>query len=291
MNNKNARKLIILIAAICLIAGIISYGLYRCNAKKSNTDPQDKLVITNLNVGKADAAVIQYNDIVGIIDTGTEEAYDTIDAYLKKHEISDISFLLLTHYDQDHIGSAVEIINNYSIGTVYLPDYESEKEYYPALMDCISGKDNAIFVDNMLSMDFADNISMDILPAEDPGPLLESDKNMDNDMSLCLMIKYGSCKFLFTGDIENDRISQMADGSYDLSCDWIKIPHHGVYDKKEKKLIEKASPAYAVISTSLEKAPDDKLKELIKENDIKAYVTMNGDITTICDGNKITINQ
>ena len=291
MNYKNKQKTIVLIVAICLIAAIISYGLYRFNADISSADALDKLVITNLDVGKADAAIIQYNDAVGIIDTGTDEAFETIDSYLKKHGISNISFMLLTHYDQDHIGSAVEIINNYSIGTVYLPDYESEKEYYPALMDCISGKDNAIFVDNMQSMDFADNISMDILPAEDPGPLLESDKNRDNDMSLCLMLYYEDCKFFFTGDIENDRISQMTDGTYNLSCDWIKIPHHGVYDKKEKKLIEKASPTYAVISTSFEKAPEEKLRELIKENDIKAYVTMNGDVTTICDGSKITIKQ
>jgi len=98
------------------------------------------LTITNLNVGKADCAVLQAGDIVGMIDTGTYDAYSTIDSFLKDNSITEIDFLILTHYDQDHIGSAVKTLSSVDVKNIYLADYVSQKEYYAGLMDSIKAK-------------------------------------------------------------------------------------------------------------------------------------------------------
>ena len=287
MGNKKISRLIftfitaaVLIAVICLI----HYHPQR------PADDTGIFTITNLDVGKADAAVIRYKGKSCIIDTGTYDSYEEITSYLKKNGISKIDYMILTHYDKDHIGSAVRLMDNYPVDTVYLPDYESDKDLYPPLMEYISQKDNTVFINETTAFDIAD-AKAELLPAKDPAELLADDKNYDNDMSLVCMISLEGFRFLFTGDIENARMKQMLDSSYDLSCDWIKIPHHGKYDKKIKAILKKASPEYAVLSTSYDEPPEDKLIEALNDNSIQTFCTMNGSVTTTCDGREIKISQ
>ncbi len=280
---SNKAKLIIIAASAVLIAIICLICLQR-------SDSAESLTITNLNVGKADSAVIACSGQIGVIDTGTEDSYDRIDSFLKEIDASGISFLLLTHYDKDHIGSAVKLLENYQIDTVYLPDYVSEKALYPPLMEYLSKKDYAVSVNSITKIKLGDS-DIDIIPAEDPDSLLENENNRDNDMSLVCMLSYKGYRFLFTGDIENDRMKQMLKSSYDLSCDWIKIPHHGVYDKKLGDLLDRSAPSYAVISTSEEKAPEEKMIRLLDERSIKYCCTMNGDVTTRCNGMSVSCSQ
>ncbi|MBO5551259.1 MAG: MBL fold metallo-hydrolase [Lachnospiraceae bacterium] len=285
MEKAKYRRLIIPVITVMLAVGMLAGFLLP--RLVSFGGRREELIITNLDVGKADSAVITLGGRTGIIDTGTDEAYETIDSFLKNNNISGIDFLLITHYDRDHIGSAVELIENYPIDKILLPDYVSEKELYSPLMDCIADMDGVQFVDRKLSFDFG-KAAVTVYPADDPGPLLENEKNRDNDMSLVSMLSYGSCRMLFTGDIENDRIKQMLDAGHDLSCDWIKIPHHGNYDKKDKALIKACSPVYAVVSTSPD-VLDEKLTELIEDSGLKAYYTIYGNVTTVCSGSGIKV--
>ena len=284
--NRSGKIIYPVIASAAILAAVICLICFHPRTTSRNAD---RIIITNLDVGKADAAVITLGASTGIIDTGTDEAYETIDAFLKKNNISSIDFLLITHYDKDHIGSATELIENYPVDKIYLPDYVSEKKLYSPLMDCVADMDGVLFVDKKLSFDFR-GAGITVYPADDPEPLLENEKNRDNDMSLVSMITYGNCRMLFTGDIENDRISQMLDADYDLSCDWIKIPHHGNYDKKDKGLIKACSPVYAVVSTSSD-VLDDKLTELLEDKELEAYYTIYGNVTTVCDGSEIKVSQ
>ena len=107
-------------------------------------------------------------------------------------------------------------------------------------------------------------------------------------MSLLCRMTLGQKRLLFTGDIEKDRIAQLLDSDEELSADWIKTPHHGEYQKIQKKLFKKVAPEYAVISTSHEMAPDEKLTDCLDEYHIRYFTTMDNDVTTTCDG--LTIN-
>ena len=115
--------------------------------------------------------------------------------------------------------------------------------------------------------------------------------NMDNNMSLVSMITFGTKKFLFTGDIEKDRIEQVINDDYSLTADWIKMPHHGGYTKNTADLLAIVDPAYAVISTSNERPAEEKLMDLLSSLDIETYDTTYGTIVTYCDKNSIKITQ
>ena len=105
------------------------------------------------------------------------------------------------------------------------------------------------------------------------------------------MVDYDGKKFFFTGDIEKQRISQIIESGEDVKADWIKMPHHGAYEKRINKFLKQVSPQYSVISTSEDHPPDEKLLEVIEKNNIENFDTMNGNIVTVCDGEDITVQR
>ncbi|MBO6242449.1 MAG: MBL fold metallo-hydrolase [Butyrivibrio sp.] len=293
-NNKKKTNYLLpftLLLLFALIAALyFSKGFNSSENEITSTSKNDSFVITNLNVGKADCAVLEYKNYVGLIDAGTYEAFETIDKFLKDNSISKIDFMILTHYDQDHIGSAVNILNSYEVSSIYLPDYVSQKEYYAGLMEAVENKDNVFFIDNNMSFGYED-LYIDLYPASDPDSLLEDSKNMDNNMSLVSMITFGGKKFLFTGDIEKDRIKQLLDEQLDLSADYIKMPHHGGYEKNSEQLLSAVSPEIAVISTSGERPADEKLTALLSSMNIETYDTTYGNIVIYCNEDSIKAEQ
>ncbi|MBO4265894.1 MAG: MBL fold metallo-hydrolase [Lachnospiraceae bacterium] len=248
----------------------------------------DMLQIIDFNVGKADAAVIRFKNSIGVIDSGTEASFPTIDSWFEDRGITNIDYLILTHYDKDHIGGAVDLLDKYDVKTVYIPDYVSEKTLYKGLMDKLSEKDGVTTVNSDTSFRI-DAVSVEIIPADDPAALITDKDNVDNNMSLLCMVTYGSKKFLFAGDVESDRIEQLLASSHDLDSDWIKIPHHGNYDSKLDELMDVVTPEYAIISTSSDETPSNKLLKLLNKKDVTALDTMNRAVVTDCDGTDIII--
>lgn len=287
MKNRRSIKNLIIISVFACIVLIAGIGAWRYLSVRQESGPKI-LTVTDLDVGKADCAVIEYENNIGMIDTGTHESFDYIDAFLKSHGVDTIDYLILTHYHRDHIGSAVEILEKYPVRVVYFPDYVSDKKYYEPLMEELDGKDYAVVVDDEISFS-VDDLKIDIIPASDPEPLIEDEKNVDNNMSLLTMLTLGDKKLLFTADVEKDRIAQILDSDEDISADWLKTPHHGEYQKIQKELIDEVDPEYAVISTSHEMAPDEKLTDYLEENDIPYFTTMDEDVKTTCDGSEIKV--
>lgn len=283
--SKNLTKKIFLFAAA---AGLIAILLYILFWGKSSRDAYGTLTVTNLDVGKADCAVLMYMDHTGIIDAGTEEAYPVIDSFLKDHHVEKIDYMILTHYDRDHIGSAVSLIDDYDIGKIYIPDYVSGKRYYQELMDRVKSLENVTFVNTEVSDSF-DGLYLDIIPASYPEKLTEDEEDYDNNMSLLCMVKLGSKKLFFTGDIEKDRIAEVLNSPLDIDADWIKLPHHGTHEKKMKKFLKRVSPGYSVISTSAEEPPEEELLLLLDELRIKNYDTVKENVVTECDGHYIKV--
>ncbi len=294
INKRDAKRIVLICIAVLIISGVccIFFCLSRFAPEPDSGDTEsvgaeNNLIITNLDVGKADSAIIQYNDTVGIIDVGTEEAFNVIDTFLKKQDIKSIDYMILTHYDQDHIGSAVEIIDSYDIGTLYIPDYVSSKKYYDELMAEIGSLDNVYYVDSLMVF-YMEDIRVEVIPADDSEALISDEDNVDNNMSLLTKFVYGSKSFLFMGDVEKDRIAQILDSDYELSADWIKLPHHNDFTKKVEKLLSEVKPEYAISSTGDERPVEDDMVTYMEENNIKHFITSNGNVITVCDGENIT---
>ena len=130
-----------------------------------------------------------------------------------------------------------------------------------------------------------------VYPAEDPAEIQNAEDEYDNDMSLVTSITYGSRKFLFTGDIEKSRIRQMLASDVDWSHDWIKMPHHGRYQKALEDLLEAVAPSGAVICCSEKNPAEEETRKLLEELQIQVWDTADRTVVTVCDGEQVTVRN
>ena len=273
------KYVLIVIALLIVVLGTL---LIIGNLKK--IDDND-LKIYFFNAGKADACVISINGKHMMIDTGEKELANEALQYFKDNKIEKLDYLIITHFDKDHVGGAAKIIDNIEIGKVfdstYIKDSEEYNDYASAL---IVNKVGAEHVTDKKE------ISLDSLKITIIGTDSIFDNNESNNSSLIVSIIDKNNKFLFTGDIQNARIKEYL-SDYKDTYDFIKIPYHGHYMKRLDDLLETVKPKYAVITSSEKEKEDDQTVNLLRNLGIKYYLTREGSITIRSNGNYIDINQ
>ena len=112
-----------------------------------------------------------------------------------------------------------------------------------------------------------------------------------NNSSLVTRVTLGDKNLLFTGDIEADRIEELVGDGADLSCDLLKVPHHGIYEKATKRLVSAASPSFAVITSSKDEKEDDETVRVLEDAGAEVYLTRTGVVTAVTDGSSLTVSQ
>ena len=275
--NGNMKKIILFICILLIIAIIVYTG------SKSKKEYNFKMYF--FNAGKADSVLISNNDKYILIDTGEDNLSDEILTYLKNNNITKIDYLIITHFDKDHVGSASSIIDNIEVENVLQSNVPKESIYYNNYLSSLNIKG---ITPQTISGDI--EFSLGDLDIKVNGPTIVYDNNDSNNSSLIVSIKYGNTNYLFTGDIQNERIKDYITNNTD-TYDFLKIPYHGHYQKKLDDLIEVVKPKYAVITSSTDEPEDDKTIELLKNKNISYYLTRNGSITVLSDGNDIIIKQ
>lgn len=85
---------------------------------------------TFFDVGKGDAILIETGKHTVLIDTGYDDTAKVILNYMEKQDIRHLDYLILTHFDKDHVGGADWILREVETGTVLQPDYESDGGQY-----------------------------------------------------------------------------------------------------------------------------------------------------------------
>ena len=275
MNNFKG-AIVLVIAIIVVLVGIYTF-------KSQQKEYGFKIYF--FNAGKADCILISNNDKYIMIDTGEEELSSEILQYLKNNNITKLDYLIITHFDKDHVGSASSIIDNIEIDNVLQSNCPKESEYYDNYINSLNEK-------GITAQTISGDISFTLgeMSIVVNGPETLYDNNESNNSSLIISLNYGNTNYLFTGDAQNDRITDYL-STHNSTYDFIKVPYHGHYQKKLQKLLETTKPNYGVITCSNEEPEDEETISILNDLNIKYYLTRNGSITVLSDGNEIKIKQ
>lgn len=243
--------------------------------------------ITFFDVGKGDAILIETGGHTMLIDAGYDDTAKTILDYLKEQDIDNLDYLLITHFDKDHVGGADRIMEEVETGMILQPDYESDGGQYREYVGAVEaeGKSSVKVVETMkLSIDSVDFL---IYP-----PQKESYEEEDNDFSLVVSMTCGEVRFLFAGDSEKERIKELLQQKeFELSHEVLKVPHHGKKEKNTEELIKAVGPKAAVVTSSEEKPADEEVCRMLEEAGTEVYFTKDGTVTCLCDGENIQMVQ
>ena len=90
-----------------------------------------------LDTGNSDAILIRMDDTVILMDTGEAYDYPAISRKFTEYGIAEIDDLIISHYDNDHIGTMSQILQHYTVKNVYMPDYVRDSSLYRRMMTAL----------------------------------------------------------------------------------------------------------------------------------------------------------
>lgn len=262
----------------------ILFAFWGCAGKDSAFSTGNPGVrVTYFDVGKGDAILIETQGHTVLIDAGYDDTFPVIEGYLKKQGIQKLDYLAITHFDKDHVGGADRIVSNFDIGQVLQPDYESDAGQY--LEYCFAMEEKGVQPVSVTEpLQFGlDGAEFYIYP-----PQKEQYKEEDNDFSLVIRMVYREKSFLFAGDCEEERLDELlAQTDFGLSHDVLKVPHHGKREDNSGEFLAAVSPEAAVITCSEEKPASDKICDMLTGLGAEIYLTADGTVTCLCDGESL----
>lgn len=278
---KHIEKRIKLIAILLILLTL---------AACSFTDSSSGLLSVHvLDVGQADSILILTpNQRSILIDAGEASNAAAIVSYLKKSGVEKIDILVGTHPHSDHIGGLSQVIEEFEIGSFYMPAKLHTTATFEKLLLTAEKKEikiNTAKKGIVLSLD--DDLQLNFL-----SPISDDYDNL-NDWSAVLRLRYKDKTFLFTGDaealLENELIQEYG-GPY-LKSDYLKVPHHGSSTSSTQTFLDAVSPDIAVFSLGRNNSYGFPHKEVLgryEEAGILFYRTdLQGTIVVESDGKEI----
>ena len=252
-----------------------------------------------LNTGDSDAILIRMDDTVILVDAGEADDYATISRRLTEYGISTIDYFIISHYDNDHIGAAAQILQSYTVKNLYMPDYVRDSSLYRRMTAVLEGLSGVTVhrptEDVRIELSYG-SLWINSTRLYEAGVTLGSDDSHaleENNYSLITSLYFGDVSILLAGDAEQERLAEFMEVvEEDLSYDVIKIPHHGGYDKALGNLLrENTGLRYCMVHVREETLAEASLITAIRSSGAPAKFTCNGDISFATDGVSMTVNQ
>lgn len=282
------------IICITILGLMLAFGMLLSACHSMDRLKEEDVVLENpgikvtfFAVGKGDAILIETENHNMLIDTGYDRTSGVILDYLEKENVQKLDYLILTHFDKDHVGGADQILKQVKAGEILQPDYESDGGQYLEYREIVEEmvlQPTVVTEAMRFSLDGAEFL---IYPPEQ-----KEYEEEDNDFSLVVSVKYGKRSFLFAGDCERERLDELLQQEeFDLVHDVLKVPHHGKDEKNSEAFLKAVSPKAAVITCSEEEPDREKICEMLNELGTEIYLTADGTVTCLCDGDTIQIMQ
>ena len=237
-----------------------------------------------LDVGQGDSTLLifPFQKEVILIDTGYENKARSnyFLTFLKSLGIDKIDTLILTHGDADHMGAAINLIDNIKINKVIfnIDEYnnleeqlrkvleEKQVKYRKGLKELNIGQYKLHFLNTKIY----DN---------------------ENDNSTVIYFQFLNYQFLFMGDAGVEKEIDILKKYTLRNIDFLKVGHHGSNTSSTERFINEIKPKYSIISAGKNNKYGHPNKEVLEHLEkSKIYRTdINGSIMLKIKKGKLNI--
>ena len=246
-------------------------------------ETEETFSVDILSTGKSDCALIRLDDLVILSDTADADDFPAICALLKSYGVERIDYIILSHYDKDHIGSTAALVRAYPVGEILAPDYwEPSLEFAEIQAACDETKTPW----TRLTEDRLVETQNGSILADPP----DRDYGDDNNNSLLTTVTWKGRRLLFLGDAKKKRMEEFLTAA-ESAYDFIKLPHHGDSCKPLLRLLRESPPEWAVETVSAFEAVEPELISTLESVGTELFLTRDGPVSVIWDGENFTVIQ
>ena len=263
---------------------------------ESKPEPKALLKIHFLDVGQGACALIESDGHYMLIDGGGRDASSFTVSYLAQLGIEKFDYLVATHFDEDHIAGLVGVFNKFAVGTVLEPSYKADKSIYTSFKEAEKKSGAEVIIPEPGAEYTLGDAKFTVLAPKKPenstdeGTALNSSE--ENNQSICVLLKNGDNKVLFTGDAEQEEERYLIESGRDIRADVYLVGHHGSSSSSSELLLDAVRPKYAVISCGTGNDyghPTQEVLDRLWDKDVSVFRTdEQGNIIMTSDGKEIT---
>ncbi len=262
-----------------LVAGVLILLVLTCLSFVKITPKTCDIIV--FDVGNADSFLIKTpqnkylmidtaHGFIGGKNSTFSQADSIMNKYLKDNGVRNLEVLLLTHFDSDHSGGAVDVMETVNVKKLILNKEKDNSATTVRLFDYLK--------ENKFVPEFAQNNK--IIYAEDNlvlktfTPDFVHNKN-DNDNSTIALLSYNGFDMLFMADGGVRSFNKVKNDLNTSNIEILKSGHHGAQNTVSTKMLKTINPDAVLISTGLNNYghPHKETLNTIVKNGIKVYRT------------------
>lgn len=216
-----------------------------------------------LDVGQGASMVLCSGDSFALVDCGSSNSwYDAGDIAAEQLDTmgsGKLDYLILTHYDSDHVNGVAALLDRVKIGEVLLPDTEDDSGLRDTLVSAVEAAGaKARYIREETVLSFGESTLTVFPPTGGTG---------DNEKGLTVLVSCGDQDLLITGDMDSAAEARLLE-TYDLpDIEVLAAGHHGSKTSTSKALLEALTPETVCISVgsnSYGHPAEETLRRLVK---------------------------
>ena len=182
---------------LCFLLWSILTGCAAPAKTQPVTQPPDgQLKVHFIDVGQADAALVQCDGRYMLIDGGNAEDSNLLYSYLEKQNVTHLDYVIGTHAHEDHIGGLAGALTYASVDTAYCPVTNYDSKVFDNFASSVEQHGTILEVPSVGTSFQLGDALVEILAV--------NTTEDTNNSSIVLRIDYGAVSFLFTGDAERE---------------------------------------------------------------------------------------
>lgn len=263
MLKKHARRALLCVGAVLLVLSIVvSVSEYVDGPLPTWKEIYDAVGIIRLprlpeeaqgaatkihfiNVGQADATLIEQNGEFCLIDAGDVDSAEILLTYLDRMGVERLKLLVMTHGHLDHVGSMPQVLEHVEVDAALLPTFtDINTSGYTLIrtlelldtlgVPCYTAREGDTYAigDGVLKV-LGDGVN---------------DSPEENNRSLITRFTARGVRFLSCGDAENAATGALLERGISLRANLYKAAHHGAANAANITLLKAIQPDYVIVS-------------------------------------------